>query len=107
MRSLLFRRSCTDPDDWTAYRVYAPRDTALDTVVWVTGTRWCIESGFEASKQEVGLDEYEVRSATGWYRHMTLALLAVRASRLPTVPPSKKPTNSLAAFKRSRGLGSA
>ena len=26
-------------------------------------------------KQEVGLDEYEVRRWTGWYRHITLALL--------------------------------
>ena len=112
--SLLFRRACTDPTAWTAYRVYAPRDTDLDTVVRVAGTRWCIENGFEAAKQEVGLDEYEVRSATGWYRHVTLvlwalALLAViRATTLPAVPPApKKPAGSLAAFKRSRGLASA
>ena len=112
VRSLLFRRSCTDPDDWTAYRVHAPRDTALDTVVRVAGTRGCIESGFEAAKQEVGLDEYEVRSATGWYRHMTLALWAlallavVRAADLARPDPQKKSpdTNSLAAFRRSRGL---
>ena len=115
VRSLLFRRSCKDPDDWTAYRVYAPRDTELATVVRVAGTRWCIESGFEAAKQEVGLDEYEVRSATGWYRHMTLALWALallavlRATTLPDAAPpvKKKPTRSLAAFRRSRGLASA
>ena len=65
MRSLLFRHSSTDPDNWTAYRVYGLRDTELDTVVRVAGPRWCIESNFEAAKQEVGLDEYEVRSATG------------------------------------------
>ena len=75
--SLLFRRSCTDPDDWTAYRVHAPRDTDLDTVVQVAGARWCIERAFEDAKQEAGLDEYEVRSATGWYRHVTLALWAL------------------------------
>lgn len=28
------------------------------------------------SQGGVGLDEYEVRSWTGWYRHITLALLA-------------------------------
>lgn len=39
VRSLLFRRSCTDPDNWTAYRVHAPRNTDLDTVVRVAGTR--------------------------------------------------------------------
>jgi hypothetical protein len=42
----------------------------------VAGTRWTIESCFEAAKGEVGLDEYEVRSWTGWHRHVTLAMLA-------------------------------
>ncbi len=114
-RSLLFRRSCTDPDDWTAYRVHAPRDTDLDTVVRVAGARWCIERAFEDAKQEAGLDEYEVRSATGWYRHVTLALwalallAAIRATTLPEAAPpvKKKPAGSLAAFRRSRGLASA
>ncbi len=97
VRSLLFRRSCTAPTAWTAYRVYASRDTDLDTVVRVAGTRWGIESSFEAAKGEVGLDEYEVRSATGWYRHMTLALwamallAAVRAAP-QSVTPTKKAT---------------
>ena len=38
------------------------------------GTRRYVESSFKAAKGKAGLDEYEVRSATGWYRHMTLAL---------------------------------
>ncbi len=42
----------------------------------VAGTRWTIESCFEAAKGEVGLDQYEVRSWTGWHRHITLAMLA-------------------------------
>ena len=42
----------------------------------VAGTRWTIEACFEAAKGEVGLDEYEVRSWTGWRRHVTLAMLA-------------------------------
>jgi SRSO17 transposase len=33
-----------------------------------------MESGVEAATSEVGLEQYEVRSWTGWYRHMTLAL---------------------------------
>jgi len=37
---------------------------------------WSIEGGFESAKQEVGLADYEVRSRTGWYRHVTLSLLA-------------------------------
>ena len=66
-----------DPSRGTAYRVYAPRDTDRDTGVRVAGTRGCIESRFEAAKGEVGLDEYEVRRATGGYRHMTLTLWAL------------------------------
>ena len=31
---------------------------------------------FEEAKGEVGLDEYEVRRWDGWYRHITLAMLA-------------------------------
>ena len=42
----------------------------------MAGTRWIIEDAFKEAKQEVGLDEYEVRLWVGWYRHITLALLA-------------------------------
>jgi len=35
-----------------------------------------VEEGFEQAKGEVGLDHYEVRKWPGWYRHITLALLA-------------------------------
>lgn len=38
--------------------------------------RWAIEECFEAAKGEVGLDQYEVRSWHGWYRHITLAMTA-------------------------------
>jgi hypothetical protein len=36
-----------------------------------------VEEGFELAKQEVGLDEYEVRRWQGWYRHITLAMFAL------------------------------
>ena len=39
-------------------------------------TRWIIEDAFKEAKQEVGLDEYQVRLWVGWYRHITLAMLA-------------------------------
>ena len=42
----------------------------------VAGTRWAIEESFQSAKGEVGLDHNEVRSWAGWYRHITLALLA-------------------------------
>jgi len=39
--------------------------------------RWTVEECFEAAKGEVGLDQYEVRSWHGWYRHITLAMVAL------------------------------
>jgi SRSO17 transposase len=45
-------------------------------LVRVAGTRWAVEEGFQQAKGEVGLDHYEVRRWPGWYRHITLALLA-------------------------------
>jgi hypothetical protein len=48
----------------------------LAELVQVAGRRWTIAVAFEQAKGEVGLDQYEVRRWTGWYRHMTLALFA-------------------------------
>lgn len=42
----------------------------------MAGTRWAIEECFQAAKNECGLDQYEVRRYPGWYRHVTLAMLA-------------------------------
>ncbi len=54
-----------------------PPDGATNVVqVYVAGTRWAVEEGFQPAKTEVGLDHYEVRRWPGWYRHITLALLA-------------------------------
>ncbi len=76
VRWCLVRRSRSDPDDRQAYVAFAPAGTDLATLVQVAGRRWTIEEAFEQAKGEVGLDQYEVRSWTGWYRHMTLALFA-------------------------------
>jgi SRSO17 transposase len=76
-RWLLVRRSLSAPAEVTAYVVFAPQATTLEEVVRVAGSRWTIESGFEAAKGEVGLDHYEVRSWTGWHRHITLAMWAL------------------------------
>jgi SRSO17 transposase len=38
--------------------------------------RWASEESVEDAKGSVGLDQYEVRKWTAWYRHVTLALLA-------------------------------
>src|SRR3954453_106121 len=73
---LLVRRSLADPTDRAYYGCFCPAGTPLAELVRVAGTRWAIEECFESAKGEVGLNHYEVRRWPGWYRHITLALLA-------------------------------
>jgi SRSO17 transposase len=73
---LLIRRKKGRPHQFTFYLTWAPADTSLTTLVRVAGQRWTIESCFEEAKGETGLDQYEVRSWTGWHRHITLSMLA-------------------------------
>ena len=42
----------------------------------VEGHRWAIEDSFETAKNELGLDHNETRSWHGWYRHVSLVMLA-------------------------------
>jgi hypothetical protein len=74
-RWLLVRRRRRD-GELAFYACYGPAGTSLVGLVRVAGTRWAIEEGFQQAKTEVGLDHYEVRRWPGWYRHITLALLA-------------------------------
>ncbi|WP_157646791.1 transposase, partial [Burkholderia ubonensis] len=74
---LLVRRSLDEKREHAYCVVYAPRSKATrQTLANVAGRRWEIETGFEATKGERGLDQYEVRRWHGWYRHITLSLLA-------------------------------
>jgi SRSO17 transposase len=74
-RWLLARRSRAD-GELAFYACYGPAGTPLIGLVRVAGAGWAVEEGFEQAKGEVGLDHYEVRRWPGWYRHVTLALLA-------------------------------
>jgi len=116
-RWLLVRRSISDPSEVTAYIAFAPLHTTLAEQVRVAGMRWTVEESIQTAKGEVGLDHYEVRSWTGWYRHMTLAMWAqaflsvIRTETGAEVAPKKGlrnrlGTSSLAAFKAHRNLQS-
>ena len=116
-RWLLVRRMLREPTRLSPYVCFAPVGTTLQTLVRVAGTRWTVEQCFQQAKQEVGLDEYEVRSWDGWQRHITLACLAhafltvVRAHGLdPVAQPGQKKQplrqTSLADFKARRRLTS-
>ena len=73
---LLARRSIAKPGELAYYVCFGPAGTTLEELVRVAGTRWAIEECFEEAKGQVGLDQYEVRRWDGWYRHITLAMLA-------------------------------
>jgi SRSO17 transposase len=114
-RWLLVRCSIENPEELSAYTVFAPQNTTLEALAKVAGRRWRVEIGFEEAKGEVGLAHYEVRSWDGWYRHITLSLFAhaflaaIRAEGVDIESsqkggPKPKKTDSLLAFKRGRGL---
>jgi SRSO17 transposase len=111
-KGLLIRRKLDEPDELAFYLTLAPEGTELATLVRVAGTRWTIESCFEAAKGEVGLDEYEVRSWTGWHRHVTLAMLAhayLAVVRKAAVRGrgAARPRRRAAAADRARGAPAA
>lgn len=98
-RWLLVRRSLAD-GKLAYYVCYAPRGTALASLVRVAGMRWTVEECFEAAKGEVGLDQYEVRSWHGWYRHITLAMAA-----LAYLAMLRKHEAGMPQFKKKRRSG--
>lgn len=73
---LLARRSLTDPNEIAYYICYGPAETPLAELVRVAGSRWAIEECFQTAKNETGLDHYQVRGYTAWYRHITLSMAA-------------------------------
>jgi len=75
-RWVLARRSLARPEEIAYYLAFAPADVTVFELVRVAGARWAIEECFQAAKNECGLDQYEVRRYVGWYRHITLAMLA-------------------------------
>jgi len=111
-RRFLVRRSKNDPTELRAYVCFAPDDTPIEKLVQIAGTRWTVERCFAESKSEVGLDQYEVRSYSGWYKHitfacLTLALLTVISCNSLdklTIQQHNPSSSSLDEFKRGRSL---
>ena len=70
----VYRRNL-DGSEPRYYLSNAPEDTPLETLAYVGGSRWRIETEFETEKSDVGLDEYETRTWAGWNHHVALCLL--------------------------------
>jgi SRSO17 transposase len=73
-RWVLIRRGVSAPTEVAYFACGGPPATTLQQLPLVAGARWAIEGLFELGKGDCGLDEYEVRSWTGWHRHVTLSL---------------------------------
>ncbi|QOC92068.1 IS701 family transposase [Micromonospora craniellae] len=73
---VLARRSISDPTDIAYYVCFGPRGTRLRELVRVAGSRWAVEESFQTAKNEVGLDQCQVRRYDAWYAHITLAMTA-------------------------------
>lgn len=76
-RWLVIRRSIKNPEECAFYIGFSQNENSLEEMAKAAGSRWTIEECFEMAKGEVGLDHYEVRSWTGWYRHITFSLWAL------------------------------
>ena len=71
----MIRRSI-DHRELAFYHCYNPRHAGFGELVHVAGARWPIEECFGSSKNEVGLDNYQVRTWPAWHRHITMSMLA-------------------------------
>ena len=92
---LVVRRHRERPGERAYFFARGPAATPRVELIRVAGSRWRVEECLELAKGDCGLDEYEVRSWTGWHRHVTLSLLALAVvavirSRAATVGRPKK-----------------
>jgi hypothetical protein len=98
---LLIRRCVDDPSEKAYYFVFAPLGTTLVEMVQAIGQRWKIEECFQTGKA-IGLEDYEVRGFTAWYRYITLVMVAqaclagicAAARMLPPESPPQKGASS-------------
>ena len=73
---LLVRRSINKPDELAYYIVHSNTAVPLVELVRIAGSRWAVEETFQFTKNETGLDHYQVRKYHAWYRYITLSMLA-------------------------------
>lgn len=94
-------RRSVDDGELAYFHCYNPRGEGMSELVRAIGSRWPIEECFEAAKQEAGLDQYQFRLYHAWYRHITLAMLAL-AFLAALRRTSKKGTHALWTVQADR-----
>lgn len=73
---LVLRRSLEPKAEVKHYLCNADRETPLETMAMVTGTRWRVEEYFEDGKSDLGMAAYQARAWSSWHHHMSLVALA-------------------------------
>ncbi|WP_157974695.1 IS701 family transposase [Glycomyces dulcitolivorans] len=104
VRSVLARRSNTDPDDIAYFLCFAPDDTSKQQLIRIAGTRWGIETCFTEAKGQCGMDHYQVRTWTSWYRHVTLAMFAHAFLQTTAATNPKGAADAIDSARRSSGI---
>lgn len=72
---LVVKRTIEETPIHSYYISNASSSVRLKTFVWLSGVRWAIEQGFEETKTELGMDQYEVRKYRGWNHHILISML--------------------------------
>jgi len=103
-RQYLIRRSL-DGKELAFYRCYNPNRAGFAELVHVAGARWPIEECFGASKNETGLDNYQVRTWSAWHRHIAFSMLA-HTFLAVTAQHARKSGSQATAASRTRQPGS-
>jgi SRSO17 transposase len=107
VHSVLLRRHPERPSELAYYLAYAPEGTLVAELVRVAGARWSIDDLFKLAKGQVGLDHYEVRSWQGWYRHVTLALVALTVLTVGARKKGDLPVRSISPSPSRKFVGSS
>ena len=69
---LLIRK---DEDGTTRYSLTNSKKQ-LPKLAFMQGQRYFVERAFQDAKQQLGLNEYQVRSYSAWQRHITMSIMA-------------------------------
>jgi SRSO17 transposase len=73
---LIVARNVLDPEEVKYFVANLPPDTPVERVLHVAFGRWPIEQCFEQSKNELGMDHFEVRSWPAIHRHLYITHLS-------------------------------
>lgn len=76
VRTLLVRRSPQRPGELVYHLCFHADSVRREEIVRTAEARRGMAACLDAAKAECGLDHYQVRRWEGWYRHVTLAMLA-------------------------------